>query len=40
MGLFQNLTTIVAAPFQVLDETIVKPVADLASGVVDEFKGE
>lgn len=38
MGLFSNLATIAAAPFQVVDATIVKPLADLAEDVVDGVK--
>jgi hypothetical protein len=38
--MFGNLLRIVTAPLEILDELVVKPVADLADDVVDGFKSE
>lgn len=40
MSLFRNLARIVAAPIEVVDELIVKPLADAAEEVADGYTGK
>jgi hypothetical protein len=40
MGLLGNLTRIVTAPIEIIDETFIKPIADLADDAVDGFTGD